>query len=944
MNPWRSWSRIDGRRSLFSTLNLSRSSYNSASYHVALTAGTRLGPYDVTAQIGAGGMGEVYRATDTNLKRSVAIKVLPGSVAADDDRLARFQREAEVLASLNHPNIAAIYGLERSGGTTALVMELVEGPTLADRIAQGAIPLDEAVAIAKQIAEALDAAHEQGVIHRDLKPANVKVRPDGAVKVLDFGLAKAMEPASALRASAGHAGGVPALSMSPTIATPMMTQAGIILGTAAYMSPEQARGRPVDKRADIWAFGAVLFEMLTAVRAFPGDEVTDTIVSVISKEPDWSALPPSTPASIRSLLRRCLEKDHKRRLRDIGEGRLSLEGGFETAAPQQTTAVSSAPLVWKVALALAAVAIVGLGVPALRHLSEASPPAAPETRVEIVTPSTDEPTSFALSPDGRRVVFVASDDSGPRLWLRSLSATTALPLAGTERAMYPFWAPDGRALGFFADGALKRLDFVDAGVSSGKARILAQATNGTGGTWSEDGVIIFAPTLTTVLMRVPATGGAAVAITTLGPQHAGHLGPQFLPDGHRFLFYVFGGADVSGIYLGALDGRTPTRLTAADGAGVFVPEGPEPDGALRRGNWVLWLREGALVGQQLDVEQGVLIGEPVSLADGVSADRRLRPGLSAAATGLVAYRTGGASQRQLTWLDRSGAARGTVGEIDGTLDSPRVSPDGRRVLVQRVVQGNRDVWLMDGARTSRVTFEPSREDFPVWSPDGTEFVFRSNRLGPFDIFRKAASGAGAEEQLATSDQLKSASSMSADGRFLLYLSIDPQTDADMWVMPMTGDRKPSVIAKTPFREVWPVFSPDGRWMAYQSNESGRPEIYIRAFVAPGETGAKAPGGQWQVSTSGGIRPAWRSDGKELYYLDPAGAMMAAPITATASAIEPGAPVKLFPTRIFGGGVDAQQGPQYSVALDGRFLINTELDVADAPITLLMNWNPDAKKR
>ena len=580
----------------------------------------------------------------------------------------------------------------------------------------------------------------------------------------------------------------------------------------------------------------------------------------------------------------------------------------------------------------------------MQHLREAPPTAPAETRVEIVTPSTDDSTSFALSPDGRQIVFVASDDGGPRLWLRSLGATTAVALAGTERAMYPFWAPDGRALGFFADGALKRLDFGDAGVTAGTARILAQATNGSGGTWSEDGVIVFAPTLTTVLMRVPASGGAAVATTTLGPKHAGHLGPQFLPDGRRFLFYVFGNADVSGVYLGALDGRTPTRLTAADSVGVFVTEGPETDGALRRGNWMLWVREGALVGQQLDVEQGVLIGEPVSLADGVSADRRFRAGVSATNTGLIAYRTGGASRRQLTWFDRSGAARGTVGEIDGTLATPRVSPDGRRVLVSRVVQGNYDIWLMDGARTSRVTFDPSREDFPIWSGDGTGIVFRSNRLGPFDIFRKAASGAGAEEQLATSDQLKSPSSASADGRFLLYISIDPQTNADVWVVPMTGDRKPSVIAKTPFREVWPMFSPDGRWMVYQSNESGRPEIYVRAFVAPGETGAKATGGQWQVSTSGGIMPAWRSDGRELYYVDPTGAMMAAPITVTPSAIEPGAPVKLFPTRVFSGGVDAQQGPQYSVAPDGRFLINTELDVADPPITLLMNWNPDAKKR
>jgi len=894
-----------------------------------LTAGSRLGIYEVTAAIGEGGMGQVYRARDTRLNRDVALKILPDVFAGDADRLARFTREAQTLASLNHPNIAHIHGLEESNGLRALVMELVEGEDLSQRIARGAIPLDEAIPIATQIAEALEAAHEQGIIHRDLKPANIKVRADGVVKVLDFGLAKAMEPMSAMAAG---------VSMSPTITTPaMMTGVGTILGTAAYMSPEQARGRSVDKRADVWAFGAVLFEMLTSRRAFAGEDITDTIVSVVSKEPDWPALPPSTSASVRSLLRRCLDKDPRRRLRDIGEARLALESTFETAAPQTTSSAPSTaprgPVAW--IAAIAAVAIVALAIPALRHLRETP---RPETRTEINTPATSEASSFALSPDGRQIVFVASGDGRSHLWLRSLAATTAQPLAGTDGATYPFWAPDGRAIGFFAEGALKRLD-----IGGGGERILAQAINGSGGTWNADGDIVFAPSLTTPLMRVPATGGAAVAVTAFGPQQSGHTGPYFLPDGRRFLFYAYGGPEVDGIYLGGLDGRAPTRLAAADGSGVFLPENARLIGASRAGGWVLWVREGMLVGQQLDSTKDALVGETVTLADSV-ADRRFLTAASVTTTGLVGYRTGGGSRRQLTWMDRSGTARGTVGDPDGTFSNPRVSPDGRQVVVVRQVQGNYDLWVIDGARTTRFTFDTARDDFPTWSPDGTRIAFRSTRTSRSDLYQKLTSGAGTDERLVTSDQLNTTSSWSADGRFLLYMSADPQTLADIWVLPMLGDRKPSVVLKTPFRELWGTFSPDGRWVAYQSNGSGpQPEIYVRPFVEPGATGAAATGGYRRVSTAGGIMPAWRPDGKELYYLNPAGAIMAAPIAVTGPTIEPGAPVMLFPTRIFGGGVDAQQGRQYDVAPDGRFLINTELENSASPITLLMNWNPEGKK-
>ena len=492
----------------------------------------------------------------------------------------------------------------------------------------------------------------------------------------------------------------------------------------------------------------------------------------------------------------------------------------------------------------------------------------------------------------------------------------------------PFWSPDGRSIGFFAVGALKRLD-----LGGGAPQTLAPAINGAGGTWNADDVIVFAPTLGTPLMRVSATGGATAAVTTLGPQQIGHSGPFFLPDGRRFLFNSSGLPDAAGIYLGALDGRAPTRLIPANGAGVYLPSA-----------WLLWVRVGTqtLVAQRLDVEKAALTGEPVTVADGVGA-------VSAAATELVAYRAGTGRQRQLTWTDRSGAVRGTVGDPDATLYSPRVSQEGRRVAVSRTVQGNEDVWLLDGARTSRFTFDAAFDRFAVWSPDGTRIVFSSNRSAASDLYQKLASGASSEERIvASSGGTVTANSWSADGRFLLYQSFDAQSNGDLWVVPMAGDHTPSALLKTPFREVTGAFSPDGRWVAYLSNESGRPEIYVRPFVPPGAadraaTGAGTSGAQWQVSTAGGISPAWRPDGKELYYLNPAGAMMAAPITIAGATLEPGAPMMLFPTRIYGGGVDSARGRQYDVAPDGRFLINAELDTAAAPITLLMNWNPEAKK-
>ena len=870
-------------------------------------------------------MGEVYRARDTQLDRDVAIKILPEAFAHDTERLARFQREAKTLASLNHPNIAIIHGLEQAGDVHALVMELVEGDDLSQRIVPGAIPIDEALPIAKQIAEALEAAHEQGIIHRDLKPANIKVRGDGTVKVLDFGLAKAMEPA---------AGSSPSTSMSPTITTPAMTQAGMILGTAAYMSPEQAKGRTVDKRSDVWAFGAVLYEMLTGRRAFEGEDVSDTLARVLMKEPDWTALPATVPPAVVTVLRRCLQKDRKQRVRDIGDVSLALEGAFETVAPQTTapTAASRGRLPWMVALAVVTALAIALALPTVRYLRETPPPLPPEMRVEITTPATDAPLQFALSPDGRSLVFVASGDGAQRLWLRPLDQTEARPQAGTESATYPFWSPDSRSIGFFAAGKLLRLD-----VAGGAPQLLATA-NGVGqsGSWSAEGTILFAQQLVDPLFRVAAAGGDPVAVTRIdSPRQIGHRAPQFLPDGRQFLFYAAGTPEAAGIYLGSLDGGAPTRLTAADSGGAFLP----PDR-------LVFVRQGTLVARRLDLARGApggqveLTGDPVTLADRVGVDAIARGGFAVSGAGSVAYRAGGGAARHLAWVDRTGKAVGIAGEPDANeLRMPELSPDGRRVAMARAVQGNNDIWLLDlvrGGRT-RLTFDAANDTNPIWLPDGLRIVFTSIRTGAADLYLKPSNGSGTEERLVGSPNNKTAQDWSRDGRWLLYSETNPTTGRDLWALDMTSpDRTSRVVANTPAEEVLAQLSPDGRWVAYQTNESGRFEVVVQPFPDAG--------GKWQVSTAGCVAPRWRADGKELYFLAPDATMMAVPVTAAGTSFEAGTPVALFPTRIVDGGTVAIIRPQYAVARDGRFLINQPVgDATAAPITLILNWRPPANE-
>ena len=857
-------------------------------------------------------MGKVYRARDTRLKRDVAIKILPESFASDPDRLARFQREAEVLASLSHPNIAAIHGLEETDGARALVMELVEGETLADRIARGPIPLDEALPIAKQIAEALEAAHEQGVIHRDLKPANIKVTPSGQVKVLDFGLAKAMEPAGA---------STPGASLSPTISSPaMMTGVGVLLGTAAYMSPEQARGKTVDKRTDIWAFGCVLFEMLTGRRAFDGEGVSDTIASVLRGEPDWTALPRDTPPSIRRLLRRAVEKDRRRRLPDAADIRLEID---EAEHEPDAVIAPGAPRAWITAASVMALVVASLAFPAIRHLREAPLLSPSEMRTDIVTPATTDLMSLALSPDGRHIVFVASGDGPSRLWLRRLDATTAQPLAGTDGARYPFWSPDSASVGFFADSKLKRVDIV-----GGTPQPLANAVAGLGGAWNRDGTILFAATGTNPLLKIPAAGGEPVVVTRLETGQAGHVFPQFLPDGRHFIFFVRGGTG-QGVYAGSLDGGAPKRLANADAAAVVSPSG-----------FLLFVRQTTLFAQAFDFQRLELSGNPFPVAEHAAFDITVdAPGFSAS-TSTVAYRTSSIGRaRQLTWLDRSGKILSTIGAPDSAgLTFVELSPDGKHVAVSRTVNDNTDVWLSDASRgvPTRFTFDAAADTYPAWSPDGNRVVFASTRRGPFNLYWKLSSGAGADELLLESDQGKVPTDWSADGHFLLFRSNDPQTGFDLWVLPLSGDKKPIPFVKTPFEERDGQFSPDGKWIAYQSNESGRFEINVQPF--PG------PGGKVQISANGGAQPRWNKNGSEVFYVSLDGKMVAAPVKflTDGQSLEPGTPAALFSVRIAGGPLPSSFKQQYAVSSDGqRFLVNLAADEGGAsPITLISNWTPN----
>jgi serine/threonine protein kinase len=858
---------------------------------LALTPGTRLGSYEIQAQIGEGGMGRVYRARDTRLNRDVAIKVLPEELAQNPDRVARFEREATILASLNHPHIAHVYGIEEADGVSALVMEYVKGEPLGPQRR----PMDGALTIARQLTEALHAAHEKGIVHRDLKPANVMITPDGHVKVLDFGLAK-------LGIDHGDETAGVAKTDSPTMPTLGRTREGMLLGTAAYMSPEQARGQAVDARTDIWAFGCVLYEMLTGRAAFARDTLSDTIAAVIEREPDWRQLPESLPGNLRRLLRRCLEKDLNRRLADIRDARLELDEGPADASVNGRSGTRGRRmerLAWAAAL-LACMTAAGLVIVSPSRRAPSS--AVHQTRFVIWPPPTRDSASLAISPDGRQIVFAATADDRTKLWIHSLDTGSARPLPGTDGGQLPFWSPDGRAIGFFAQGKLKKID-----IDSGTVTPLANAPNPQGGgDWSKDGTIVFVPVGGSPVLQIKEDGGEVTPILSTAGPGVPPGAPKLLEGTRRVLF-----SKGDGLYAGDLDGKDSRRL--ADSALVIGGE-----------ESLLFIRGSTLFVQRFDPRTLVLSGTPTQVATDVTA-------ASLAGDGTLVYRSGHASVSQLTWFDRAGTEvareRGGGGRV------PSISHDGHRVAMMRersLGDSKPGVWIWDLSRDvyTRPVPAPPVGNTPIFSYDDTEIIYSSPRNNqPFALYARPADGSGSERLVLQTVQGVFANDWWHD--VLIYRSSDPKGGYDLWTLKGTHS-EPLVRTQSNEREA--QFSPDGRWFAYQSDETGQYEIYIDPY--PVDDGRKR---HVPVSVHGGTQVRW--NGKELFYLSPDDRLMSVHVDISADgrevATKPAVP--LFQTHIAEAGVTGQQ---YVVSHDGnQFLIATMPESKDESITVIQNWKP-----
>jgi serine/threonine protein kinase len=876
-----------------------------------LEPGQCVGPYQIVSFVAAGGMGEVYRGRDMKLKRDVALKVLPEEFARDPGRMARFQREAEVLASLNHPNIAHIYGVEER----ALVMELVEGES-----PKGPMPFEDAWKIASQIAEGLSYAHEKGIIHRDLKPANIKITPDGVVKLLDFGLAKA------------YSGRPDVVGVDPSDSPTMTlgaTVPGVILGTAAYMSPEQARGKNVDRRADIWAFGVVLYELLTGKQLFRGQDLTEILASIIKENLDLQAV----PQRVRKLLEACLEKDPRKRLQSIGDVHYLMETG---------PAVEARPLprLMLVLTAVTAVLLVSVTTLSILHFRE-QPPERLVMRFQISAPEANNKISspLALSPDGLHLALTAiGDDGRTSLWIRALDSLEMRLLSGTEGASQyapPFWSPDSRFIGFFADGKLKKID-----VSGGPAQTLCAVEGPAGGSWDRGGVIIFSR-VRNGIWRVPETGGAPVQITPITPRA---ILPWFLPDGRHFLYSVSSATPENNVtFLQSLDGREKKPLLGGSYSNATAYAPPFARG--EKGH-LLFLRQETLMAQPFDELDLQLGGEALPVARPVTY-------FSVSTNGVLAYRAGKGiipteTDQQLAWFDRAGKPLGLIGP-PGAYNDLALSPDGERVALTRLDSG--DIWTLDLARNvpARFTFGPALDFEPVWSPDSKLLAFASRRDHGLDqIYWKDSSGIGSEEAVwksTTGGQRPKA--WSPDGKFLLFMRADANGGVfNLWLLPAdqgrpAGARQGAPYFTSPFNITQGQFSPGPanapHWVAYTSNESGQVQIYVQSFPAGH--------GKFPISTNGGVQPRWRKDGKELFYLSLEQKLMSVAVK-TAPTFEYGTPKELFQTNISGGGNLANIF-RYDVAPDGhRFLMLDEVGgggTGPSPITVVTNWTAGLKR-
>jgi serine/threonine protein kinase len=899
-----------------------------------------LGHYEIVDKIGEGGMGEVYRARDTRLGREVAVKILPEILAQSGDRIGRFRREARLLASLNHPGIATLHGFEEAGGVHFLVMELAEGEDLSQRLSRGPIPVGDALRIIRDVSDALQTAHTQGIVHRDLKPANIKVMPDGKIKVLDFGLAKALE------SDANDT----SLSQSPTIATVAGTMGGVILGTAAYMSPEQARGKPVDKLTDVWALGCVLYEMLTGQQVYPGETVSDTIAKILEREPDWSPLPGDTPRPVQRLLHRCLQKDKAMRLQDVGEIRAEIDGVTSGAsqvwAGQPTPADCETPprprdrtRLWKFVTAAAAVAAAVFAAAWLTTPSD--PPALIRTAINHPQDSRfvsmgDYAGPVTISPDGKSLAFITIEGSLRRkLYVRDLEATEARFLAGTEDACFPFWAPDGRSIGYFTDTHLMRVE-----LAGGLPITICEAINGRGGTWNQDDVILFSPDYQAGLFRVSASGGAPVAVTRVDTTyHSTHRWPEFMPDGKHFVF-VAAHHDVSrnknyGLYFGSLDGVEPRRLLPIGATAVYS------------GGYLLYLRENTLMAAAFDPEAGEFSGDPYAMVDKVQYDPTTwRAAFSASQNGLLAYHGGGRDETapRIVVIDEDDAETSVVDQSEARYHLA-VSPDGKRVAYSSVYTAsgtnNLSIWIheLDSGLRNRLTFNDGADVSPVWSPDGTRVAYGTIRpaggAGNKQIRIARADGSGGETVFESTDEVWP-TGWSSDGRYIVFAKGRfLGTRGDIWILPTAGDRTPVPYLETENDEFGGTLSPDGRWMAYSSRESGQTQLFVSPFTPPGTEDSRQFG-KWLISTRAqtlGAKLVWSRDGKQIYYINVTGEIWSINVDGSGDSFVSGS------ARIVCKSDPWNFGPiGYDVFPDGkRFIVNAFGDAISRPITLVQNW-------
>jgi len=871
---------------------------------VNLASGTKLGAYEIVEQIGKGGMGEVYKARDPRVGRIVAIKVCHAEFSE------RFAREAKVIASLNHPNICQLYDV----GPNYLVMEYVEGLTLAEVIQKGPIPEEEALNIARQIGAALEHAHdahEMPVVHRDLKPANIKVKPGGVVKVLDFGLAKVGKTSRSF----------PALSEDSPTLTMGITEAGMVVGTVHYMSPEQAKGREVDKRADVWSFGVVLYEMLAGARPFPGPDLGEVMAAVIRDEPAWEPI----PIRLRRLLKACLAKNAQDRLRDIGDVWKLLETPDALQAIPAPVAHSAARWMWPAAAALFLIAAAAI---AIVHFRE-TPPVQQSVRYQIPLPADAsvavEQVGFRLSPDGRYLAFSALLRGQSYLWVQSLDSLEATRIAGTEGAIYPFWSPDSASVGYFSQGKLKRV-----ATSGGPSQTLCDAAVPRGGTWNRDGVILFSAGPTSPLYRVPASGGTPMEVTKLDASSvAGHRFPEFLPDGRHFVYLAStNNLETTGVFAAALDGGEPVRILPEFSSAIYAAAPGFAGGGL-----MLFRRADTLMALPFDAGRMKAAGDVFPVIEKVGLAGNTGYGAFAVAgDGVLVLRQGGWASRELVWMDRKGTRLNAVGK-PSEVSLWNLSPDETTVALGVGDGTLSNIWLLDVASgaMSRLTFSQGINDYPIWSPDGQSILYSSRPPGLASeaLIRKPVRRAGTEEVFKAGTNA-APWSWSPDGRNILFSETRAQSGEDLWLMPLDGQRKATVYLQTAANEIRGRFSPDGRWIAYMSDESGQPQIYVQPVPT---NGAK-----WQISSSGGDDPQWRADGKELYYVGLEQQVMAVGVKTTATSFEAGTPQSLFTAAGIQSLASSRDGQRFMVSVPA----GGPAAVAP-PWTVLLNWQAGLKK-